>query len=400
MLFALALSLSALNLVGCGSLAKTVVSDPAPAAQAYQRTRDLRALVDALALPVVERGETPGLIVGVRLADGRQHVFGYGRANDFDAEAPSADTAFAIGSVTKLLVGAVAQRLAQRGVIDWDDTLRESLPANVALSEDAARITLRQLAAHTSGLPRQPAELRTLWLFTQYLFNGRDFYRHLDRDHVYRYLADWKAPDPDQVLPRRYSNIGFALLSHVLELRTRRSIDELVDEELVRPLGLRRTTFDASRVAIQPARASGHAGDQPKFIARGTAVEDWRMNDFMRGTGGLYSTVADLLRYADAHLREGGDDVHAALAATLRAEPTRIGWLPAAEEGGPQVYQFGVIAGYSAYLGLDTQRDIAVVVLQNSFNWTDHIGFNLMLRLARANDLARAPSAIGRDMGS
>ena len=53
-----------------------------------------------------------------------------------------------------------------------------------------------------------------------------------------------------------------------------------------------------------------------------------------------------------------------------------------------------MIAGYSAYLGLDTQRGIGVVVLQNSFNWTDHVGLNLMLRLAKASELERDNSAL------
>lgn len=373
---------------GCTTLSGRVVDDPTEGAETFRRSRDLRSMVDALAGPLIDRGETPGLIVGVRLPDGSRHVYGYGSAGP-GAPAPSADTVFAVGSVTKTMVGAVAELQVRRGVIGWDDTLRDILPAHVALSPDAARITLRQLAGHVSGLPRQPRQLRMLWLLAQYPFNGRDFYRRLDRDSVYRFLAEWKSPDPPGEPVQRYSNVGFALLAHALELRTGMSIDALVERELVEPLGLRSTTFDPSRIDPSQVRAAGHAGDQPKFIRRGRPTPDWRMNDFMRGTGGVYSTTEDLLQYLDAHFADDPSPMHRALEATLRADPTRVAWLPAEPGNDALVFQFGVIAGYSAYLGLDTQRGIAVVVLQNSFNWTDHVGLNLLRRLAKASDLDR-----------
>ena len=382
-----------LSLCGCASLSSAVVDDPLPAAERYVRGGDLAAEVDALAAPVVARGETPGMIVGVRLADGTTRFFGYGSATGPDGPMPTADTVFAVGSVTKGFVGAIAERMVQRGELRWDDTLRDVLPAHVVLSQDAARISLRQLASHTSGLPRQPGNMETLRLFTQYLFTGEDFYRRLDRDAAYRFLAQWQAPTGADAHVRRYSNIGFALLAHVIELRSGRSIDALVASELTGPLGMSSTAFDPARIPPDLPRASGHAGDQPKFIRRGHPLEDWRMNDFMRGTGGVHSTARDLLMYLDAHLDADGSAPDAALAATLQEQPTRIAWLPAAEEHEAVVFQFGVIAGYSAFVGLDPERGIGVVVLQNSFNWTDHVGRNLLRRLAAAADIARGDAA-------
>lgn len=378
-----------LALCSCASLSSAVVDDPLPAAERYVRGGDLAAVVDALAAPVVTRGETPGMIVGVRLADGTTHFFGYGSATGPGGPLPTADTVFAVGSLTKGFVGAIAERMVRRGELHWDDTLRDVLPADVALSEDAARITLRQLASHTAGLPRQPTEFETLRLFAQYLFTGKDFYRRLDRAAAYRYLATWQAPTGPDAHMRRYSNIGFALLAHVVELRSGRSIDALVASELTAPLGMSSTAFDPMLIPSALPRASGHAGDQPKFIRRGHPLEDWRMNDFMRGTGGIHSTARDLLVYLDAHLEADHSSLDAALAATLLEQPTRIAWLPAAAEHDAVVFQFGVIAGYSAFLGLDPERGFGVVVLQNSFNWTDHVGRNLLRRLATAADLAR-----------
>ena len=45
-------------------------------------------------------------------------------------------------------------------------------------------------------------------------------------------------------------------------------------------------------------------------------------------------------------------------------------------------YKQGVVAGYSGYIGINTESRIAVVVLYNTFNWDDEIGHNLILRLS------------------
>jgi hypothetical protein len=59
----------------------------------------------------------------------------------------------------------------------------------------------------------------------------------------------------------------------------------------------------------------------------------------------------------------------------------------------------GIMAGYSSYIGLETDKKFAVVVLYSNFNWQDKIGHNLLLRLANskiqsatATNLPVAPS--------
>lgn len=47
-------------------------------------------------------------------------------------------------------------------------------------------------------------------------------------------------------------------------------------------------------------------------------------------------------------------------------------------------YKHGMVSGYTAYIGLNTERQIAVVVLCNNFNWSDKVGHNLLLRLCDA----------------
>lgn len=45
-------------------------------------------------------------------------------------------------------------------------------------------------------------------------------------------------------------------------------------------------------------------------------------------------------------------------------------------------YQTGFIAGFSSYIGIDLKHKTSVVVLQNQFNWTNNVGYKLLVRLA------------------
>ena len=391
--------LLALALSACGTLSQQQIDPPERIQHAVANPGDLRAQVDALAQPLIDGKRTPGMVVGVLSADGRKQVFGYGVSDSRSGTRPRGETLFAVGSLSKGLVGNLAAMLVQDGLLDWDDDLGQLLPAGTPLSEDARAITLLQLATHSAGLPRQPMTPRTLGYFIEYLFTGNNFYRHFDQAYLLDYLADFSKPR--QVAPQ-YSNIGYALLSHVLERRSGQSIDELAAERILGPLQLSNTSYQPQQLAGYAERARGHAGDQPKFIRRGRPVPDWQFSDILHGSAALYSNADDLLDYAAAHLHGSGDAQRdAALRDSLRVrlerprEAPAIAWIVDTIHGQQLTYQVGLVAGYASYLGLDSRHKTAVVVLQNSFNWSNSIGHRLLLRMANTLDrqqgLATAP---------
>jgi CubicO group peptidase (beta-lactamase class C family) len=392
--------LLALGLSACGTLSKQQIDPPARIQHEVATPGDLRAQVDALAQPLIDCKRTPGIVIGVLSADGRKQVFGYGVSDFLSGTRPDGETLFAVGSLSKGLVGNLAAMLVQDGLLGWDDDLEQLLPVGTPLSEDARAITLLQLATHSAGLPRQPMTPRTLGYFIEYLFTGNSFYRHFDQAYLLDYLADFSKPW--QVAPQ-YSNIGYALLAHVLELRSGKSIDELTAERILGPLRLSNTSYQPQQLAGYAERARGHAGDQPKFVRRGHPVPDWQFSDILHGSAALYSNADDLLDYAAAHLHGSGDAQRdAALRDSLRVrlerprEAPAIAWMVDTIHGQRLTYQVGLVAGYSSYLGLDTRHKTAVVVLQNSFNWSNSIGHRLLLRMAhnldRQQELASVPT--------
>jgi len=348
---------------------------------------DLSEQVDRIAAPLVTRGDTPGLMVGLLLPDGSTRFFGYGTTGQPDGARPGPDTLFAIGSLSKGFMGAIAATMVQEGTLSWSDTLTSLLPPGTPLSPDAAGITVEQLATHMSGLPRQPISGTVLSGFVSYLFTGENFYRHLDRDAVLDYLADFSAPD--RIEPH-YSNIGYGVLSHVVSLRAGRSVDDLLAERISGPLGLTHTGYIAEQLPGYAERAIGHAGDQPKFIRRGTPVPDWRFTDILRGSAALYSSARDLLTFAAAHLRDDDTPLGRGLADAVRVRYPRshqaaaVAWIADDVMELHITYQVGIVAGYTSYLGIDTTHHTAVVILQNAFNW-DYSAGHTLLKILAAN---------------
>ena len=378
----LVVCLTALGLSACGTLTTWEVQ-PNDAALTQH---DLADAVDAIAGPLVRQGQTPGLIVGLLLPDGSTRFFGYGTTGQDNGAVPGPDTLFAVGSLSKGFLGAMTDMLVQEGKLSWTDTLPSLLPPGTRLSDDAARISVEQLATHTSGLPRQPQmDLRTLVYFGEYLFNGNNFYRHLDRDTAVEYLTHFNAP---AVLVPQYSNIGYGILGYVVELRTGQSVDDMLAERISGPLGLAHTGYSPEDLPGYETRAIGHAGDQPKFIRRGHLAPDWRFTNLLRGSAALYSNAHDLLVFAGAHLRQDDSPLTAALTDTLRVRyprsrgATAVAWI-ADDVNGVQIkYQIGIVAGYTAYLGINEVNRTAVVVLQNAFNFDCSASHRLMVLMA------------------
>jgi CubicO group peptidase (beta-lactamase class C family) len=169
------------------------------------------------------------------------------------------------GSITKGLVGTTAAR-----VLDVDQPVANLLPEH-----PDATVTIADLLAHTSGLPRLPASMRSTVLGDPY------------RSTVGRPLA---AEDLVPTRPRgayEYSNLGYALLGTVLD-RTRGDWFAAVREQVLEPAGITSATVTPTA----PERIV------PSMLGR--RIPPWRLaGSPYAAAGGVWSTFDDLCRYAD-----------------------------------------------------------------------------------------------------
>jgi CubicO group peptidase (beta-lactamase class C family) len=189
-------------------------------------------------------------------------------------------TQYRIGSITKTFTATAVMQLRDAGALDLDDRLEQHLD----VANGSA--TIRRLLCHLSGLQREAGEM----------------------------FVDGESPSEEELLAsmrdlefvlkpaqaHHYSNLAFALLGQVVARESGVPYTEYVDERIIRPLGLERTTWSP-----EPPKAQGYLVDEyartvwkePETDLRGTAA-----------AGQLWSTVEDLCRWA-TFLARGAEGV-------------------------------------------------------------------------------------------
>ncbi|MFD7024571.1 serine hydrolase domain-containing protein [Promicromonospora sukumoe] len=240
---------------------------------------------------------------------------GWGEPDEQGGEGPGCDTLFDIMSMTKQFTAAAVVRLQMDGLLDVADPLADHLPAVPA---DKQGITIEHLLTHTSGL------LDTL---------GPDD-EPLTRDAFLR-EALGSAPLSEPGETYLYSNVGYSVLTAVIEEVSGQDYEAYLAEHLFTPSGMTSTGYvlpdwSTTQVAVEydaDGRAQGTPLDHPW-------AEDgpyWNL----RGNGGLLSTPRDMFRW---HVALRGDAVLDAAARRELFEP-RV-----REEPDETYYAYGWVA--------------------------------------------------------
>lgn len=198
------------------------------------------------------------------------------------AEVPAERVIFEIGSISKVFTGILLAEAVREGKLGLDDTLAQRLPVTFGDPATGA-VTLKQLATHTSCLPRLPDNLIPV--------NPDDPYAGYGNEALFYYLtrAKLERKPPCEV---DYSNLGFGILGVVLETVYGKPWAALVQEKISRPLGMTDTVQELSP-AQQSRFAEPWAGDK--------RVQPWTLKA-IAGAGALRSTLADMSKFADALL--------------------------------------------------------------------------------------------------
>ncbi|MFB7218170.1 serine hydrolase domain-containing protein [Streptomyces sp. NPDC056227] len=306
-----------------------------------------RALLHRVASAQAE-GRTPSLVAAVQ-RQGR--IVWNGSRSCIDGHAPDSDTQFRIGSLTKTFTAVLVLRLRDEGLLDLDDPLEKHLPGT-----GVGGVTVLQLLGHSAGLSAEsPAPW---WERTPGTLRPG--------------LADVLGEQTRMHPPGRrhhYSNPGYSVLGALIEAVRGASWAEVLQREILEPLGMRRTSTQP-----QAPYAGGWAVHPWADAMLPEPAEDLGL---MAPAGQLWSTTADLLRFA-AFLVEGDDRVlGAASVEEMRAPsaPSKSGPGEGAYGLGLQVVQqsgrtllghTGSLPGFLATLWFSIEDDVAVVVLTNA----------------------------------
>ena len=316
----------------------------------------------------VDGKRSSGMVVATIEADGGTSLAAYGDPGP-GARPLDGDSVFEIGSITKVFTATLLVDMADRGEVKLDEPVQALLPAGVKVPQRNGRqITLLDLATQSSGLPRLPSNLKPRDMTNPYAdYTAAQLYDFLNGYELARDIGS----------QYEYSNLGVGLLGHALARRAGRSYEALVTERILKPLGMAHTGITLTPW-MKEHLAQGHN-------AAGAVVPNWDVAT-LEGAGALRSTAHDMLRFARGNLRASEGRLQKLMPQAHAAQrPTGtpglsvgLGWHIRRAGEHDIVWHNGGTGGYRTWMGFDAQRKIAAVVLTNSSQGADDLGYALL----------------------
>ena len=323
--------------------------------------KELEKVLDSEVKKLTRNDLSYGLVIGV-YKNGKSFIKGYGTVSKESTTVPDPSTVFQIASVSKLFTTSLLQILSDEGIVKMDDTLGDLIGDSMSLSPAAQRVTLKQLATHTSGFPSVPKSLdlnATKLAGKENLMQNP--YSHLGPEYIFDYLKTTM----DKREPGRfeYSNFGMGLLGHVLEIVTKKNFEPLVSEMLLAPLDMRNTA-----VTLTPQMKENLAQG---YTADGVPSPLWTFSA-LAGAGAFNSNVEDMMKFVRANI-ENGSLMSQTLKKTHAPQfggDTGIGWMqPTILDrffgNRAVVWHNGMVGGYASYVSVDTKAKTGIVILSN-----------------------------------
>lgn len=260
---------------------------------------------DALDTFIVKKMDEAGIMgLGAALIVDRKVVWmkGFGFADKQRALPFTPDTVMNIGSISKTVTGVAMMRAGEEGKLSLDEDINAHLPFKVINPHHpTAKITLRHLATHTSGISYQWSVYKDTYHY------GGDAPESLG-DFLKSYFdADGKHYAKDNFLDakpgthREYSNIAAGLAGYIVELATGEKLDAYTKRQVFSPLGMDNTGWFLSEVGANKHSTLYVAQNDitiPIPPYGGTTYPD----------GGVRTSVADLSKLFIALLGDGTYD--------------------------------------------------------------------------------------------
>ena len=317
--------------------------------------------IDTKIREAMKRKELVGLVVGI-LKNGNPSYYCYGETKKGSGQLPNEHTIFEIGSLTKTFTGTLLAYAVLDGKASLNDPVNNYLPDSIpSLEYEGTPVTLVTLSNHTSGLPRMPSNFDSA-------HPGRVFIDY-NENNLYQFFMNFKLPrKPGEKM--EYSNLAAATLGVVLERIYHTSYDSLVIKLICDPLHMNDTRLEVP------------AADSSRFVQgygpRGREVRAWPMKAFA-GAGGLRSTAADMLKYAQANIGGAPPPLNQAIllghTSTFRDKDVDmgLGWGIGRYQHRDLFTHDGETGGFQSFIAIDPTKQTAIIILLNKATHDDDL---------------------------
>lgn len=227
----------------------------------------------------------PGYIYGV-VCDGRLIHVALGGLADVATQRPvTRDTRFRIASMSKSFTALAILKLRDAGRLSLDAPVATYVPAFARvgrLTADSPPVTVRQLLRMAGGFPQDDP-----WGDRRLADTVAEFEQ---------LVAGGLASSTPNGTGYEYSNLGYALLGHIVTRVTGEPYQTYITREILQPLGMRDTVWEYTTVPADRF-ALGYRWEHERF-----APEPVLHDGVFGAMGGLITTIDDFARYVAFHL--------------------------------------------------------------------------------------------------
>ena len=263
---------------------------------------------------------------------------------------------FEIGSISKPLTGLALESLVQSKKIDYSSTISACIPG-VKSDAAVAKITMAELATHSSGLPRLPGDL----LSRSPEANPYSKYSKIDLIASLNKLDDLNSSGNRY----EYSNFGYGVLGLACaSVHESKNYDSMMKDLVFDPLEMTQTSTQARLDTI-----GFNEGLEP--------VPAWTF-DGLQGCGAIRSTPEDMIKLAHALADPASSKLETVIVNSTKVfssdpTPMGLGWVLGLGEDTSKnkediFWHNGATGGYHSFIGVHKPSKRAIVLLSNTSN--------------------------------
>ena len=206
---------------------------------------------------------------------------------------------FHLGSDSKAFTSLLAAMFVQQGKLRWNSTLGDIFPElKDTMDPEFAKITVEELLSHSSGLADGQGLIDLI---------TRSYQQDGNMDEVRYWMVKDTAPKPlDHARGSKfsYSNLGYIIAGAILERLSGKTWEELVEERIVEPMGLKSAGFGPQASLGKVDAPLGHliVDGKPKGMLAGPNGD----NPLILGPAGtMHMSVLDFAKWVAWQAGEG-----------------------------------------------------------------------------------------------
>ncbi len=282
------------------------------------------------------------------IENGNVNFIGVKRSNDAFEIHKNHYSIFEIGSLSKVFTATLLSNFVVNDKIGLEDNIQDYLDFKIKVDNP---ITFKELANHTSGLPRLPTNLNLL------LVDPNNPYKDYDEEKLTEYLTKKATLNKKAKTKYEYSNLGAGLLGFGLSKIAHQTYEELLQENIFEKYGMLNSTCNPMNIECVKGRKPN-----------GEIASNWDFN-VLAGAGAILSTVDDLSKFALAQFNKKNEEL------TLTQKPTfkvnenisiGLGWHILKRKNDKElIWHNGGTGGYTSSMALDLNKNIGIIISSN-----------------------------------